>query len=144
MNSPTFALVGAVNHGKSSIAATLVERGNIAVSADPGMTQVCQRIEHHSSEVCSVGHTRVSGSTNNAGGSWCAVIRVQRTTRCASAVFLKSMRRRTSLKRNARCAKFFARSQQFCTSLIRQSRCEKFMKQRWNCSCFLDYHVLLS
>ena len=50
MNSPTFALVGAVNHGKSSIAATLVERGNIAVSADPGMTQVCQRIEHHSSE----------------------------------------------------------------------------------------------
>ena len=27
MNSPTFALVGAVNHGKSSIAATLVERG---------------------------------------------------------------------------------------------------------------------
>jgi hypothetical protein len=50
MNSPTFALVGAVNHGKSSIAATLVERGNIAVSADPGMTQVCQRIVHHSSE----------------------------------------------------------------------------------------------
>ncbi|GAH02076.1 unnamed protein product, partial [marine sediment metagenome] len=43
MNRPTFALVGAVNHGKSSIAATLVERGNIGVSADPGMTQVCQK-----------------------------------------------------------------------------------------------------
>ena len=48
MDRPTFALVGAVNHGKSSIAATLVERGNIGVSADPGMTQVCQKIEHHS------------------------------------------------------------------------------------------------
>ena len=47
---PVFALVGAVNHGKSSIAATLVEQGNIGVSADPGMTQVCQKIEHHSSE----------------------------------------------------------------------------------------------
>ncbi|MDA7994512.1 MAG: GTPase domain-containing protein, partial [Pirellulales bacterium] len=50
MTRPSFALVGAVNHGKSSIAATLVERDNIAVGADPGMTQVCQRIEHHSSE----------------------------------------------------------------------------------------------
>ena len=50
MDRPTFALVGAVNHGKSSIAATLVERGNIGVSADPGMTQVCQKIEHHSSQ----------------------------------------------------------------------------------------------
>ena len=50
MDRPTFALVGAVNHGKSSIAATLVERGNIGVSADPGMTQVCQKIEHHSGQ----------------------------------------------------------------------------------------------
>jgi predicted GTPase len=50
MNTPSFALVGAVNHGKSSIAATLVERGNIGVSADPGMTEECQKIKHHSSE----------------------------------------------------------------------------------------------
>lgn len=42
MNTPTFAIVGAVNHGKSSVAATLVEDDQIWVGRDPGMTRECQ------------------------------------------------------------------------------------------------------
>lgn len=52
MTRPAFALVGAVNHGKSSIAATLVERDDIGVSSDPGMTRVNQKLEHRAHDFC--------------------------------------------------------------------------------------------
>jgi hypothetical protein len=42
MKTPTFAIVGAVNHGKSSVAATLVEDDQIWIGRDPGMTRECQ------------------------------------------------------------------------------------------------------
>jgi hypothetical protein len=43
MSTPSFALIGAVNHGKSSIAATLAEDDQIGISADPGQTVESQR-----------------------------------------------------------------------------------------------------
>lgn len=45
MKLPTFAIVGAVNHGKSSVAATLVEDDRIWIGRDPGMTRECQPFE---------------------------------------------------------------------------------------------------
>jgi hypothetical protein len=40
---PAFAVVGAVNHGKSSVAATLAESDAVGISDFPGETIVCQR-----------------------------------------------------------------------------------------------------
>lgn len=40
---PAFAVVGAVNHGKSSVAATLAESDAVGISNFPGETVVCQR-----------------------------------------------------------------------------------------------------
>ena len=47
MNSdtPTFAVVGAVNHGKSSVVSTLAEDDKVRISAMPGETVECQRFE---------------------------------------------------------------------------------------------------
>lgn len=45
MSTPAFAIVGAVNHGKSSVAATLVEDDRIWIGRDPGMTRECQAFE---------------------------------------------------------------------------------------------------
>jgi hypothetical protein len=45
MSTPAFAIVGAVNHGKSSVAATLVEDDQIWIGRDPGMTRECQAFE---------------------------------------------------------------------------------------------------
>jgi hypothetical protein len=41
--TPTFAIVGAVNHGKSSVVSTLAEDDQVRVSATPGETVECQR-----------------------------------------------------------------------------------------------------
>ncbi|WP_119157231.1 GTPase/DUF3482 domain-containing protein [Caldimonas tepidiphila] len=41
--TPTFAVVGAVNHGKSSVISTLAENDQVRVSAMPGETVDCQR-----------------------------------------------------------------------------------------------------
>lgn len=43
--TPTFAVVGAVNHGKSSVVSTLSENDQVRVSAMPGETVECQRFE---------------------------------------------------------------------------------------------------
>jgi hypothetical protein len=43
MNPPTFAIVGAVNHGKSSVVATLAEDDRVPISDIPGETVECQR-----------------------------------------------------------------------------------------------------
>ena len=42
---PTFAVVGAVNHGKSSVVSTLSENDQVRISAMPGETVECQRFE---------------------------------------------------------------------------------------------------
>ena len=41
--TPTFAIVGAVNHGKSSVVSTLAENDQVRVSSQPGETVDCQR-----------------------------------------------------------------------------------------------------
>jgi hypothetical protein len=41
--TPTFAIVGAVNHGKSSVVSTLAEDDQVRVSSMPGETVACQR-----------------------------------------------------------------------------------------------------
>ena len=41
MNTPTFAVVGAVNPGKSSIVSTLAENDRVRVSPIPGETADC-------------------------------------------------------------------------------------------------------
>jgi hypothetical protein len=41
--TPTFAVLGAVNHGKSSVAATLAENDQVRISPMPGETVDCQR-----------------------------------------------------------------------------------------------------
>ena len=43
MSLPSFAVVGAVNHGKSSVAATLAESDAVGISDFPGETVACQR-----------------------------------------------------------------------------------------------------
>ena len=43
--TPTFAIVGAVNHGKSSVVSTLSENDQVRISAMPGETVQCQRFE---------------------------------------------------------------------------------------------------
>lgn len=43
--TPTFAIVGAVNHGKSSVVSTLAEDDQVRVSSQPGETVDCQRFE---------------------------------------------------------------------------------------------------
>lgn len=43
MSTPSFAVLGAVNHGKSSVAATLAENDRVRISAMPGETIECQR-----------------------------------------------------------------------------------------------------
>ena len=43
MSLPAFAVVGAVNHGKSSVAATLAESDTVGISDFPGETVQCQR-----------------------------------------------------------------------------------------------------
>lgn len=40
---PTFAIVGAVNHGKSSVVSTLAEDDDVRISAMPGETVECQK-----------------------------------------------------------------------------------------------------
>ncbi len=40
---PTFAIVGAVNHGKSSVVSTLAENDQVRISSMPGETVACQR-----------------------------------------------------------------------------------------------------
>lgn len=40
---PTFAVVGAVNHGKSSVVSTLAENDQVRISSMPGETVTCQR-----------------------------------------------------------------------------------------------------
>jgi hypothetical protein len=42
-NTPTFATVGAVNHGKSSVVSTLAENDQVRISSMPGETVECQR-----------------------------------------------------------------------------------------------------
>ena len=42
-DTPTFAVLGAVNHGKSSVAATLAENDQVRISRMPGETVECQR-----------------------------------------------------------------------------------------------------
>src|SRR5829696_8951592 len=41
--TPTFAIVGAVNHGKSSVVSTLAENDRVRISSMPGETVECQR-----------------------------------------------------------------------------------------------------
>ncbi|MES2572467.1 MAG: GTPase/DUF3482 domain-containing protein, partial [Verrucomicrobiota bacterium] len=41
--TPTFAIVGAVNHGKSSVVSTLAEDDQVKISSMPGETVECQR-----------------------------------------------------------------------------------------------------
>ncbi len=41
-DTPTFAIVGAVNHGKSSVVSTLAEQDQVRISAMPGETVECQ------------------------------------------------------------------------------------------------------
>ncbi len=43
--TPTFAVVGAVNHGKSSVVSTLSENDQVRISSMPGETVECQRFE---------------------------------------------------------------------------------------------------
>jgi hypothetical protein len=43
MSTPTFVIVGAVNHGKSSVVSTLAENDAVRISAMPGETVECQR-----------------------------------------------------------------------------------------------------
>ena len=43
MSTPTFAIVGAVNHGKSSVVSTLAENDQVRISPMPGETVECQR-----------------------------------------------------------------------------------------------------
>ncbi len=43
--TPTFAVVGAVNHGKSSVVSTLSENDQVRISSMPGETVRCQRFE---------------------------------------------------------------------------------------------------
>ncbi|MGE3309635.1 MAG: GTPase/DUF3482 domain-containing protein [Limisphaerales bacterium] len=43
--TPTFAVVGAVNHGKSSVVSTLSENDQVRISSMPGETAECQRFE---------------------------------------------------------------------------------------------------
>ena len=43
--TPTFAIVGEVNHGKSSVVSTLSENDQVRISAMPGETVQCQRFE---------------------------------------------------------------------------------------------------
>ncbi len=45
--TPTFAIVGAVNHGKSSVVSTLAENDRVHVSSMPGETVECQRFWLH-------------------------------------------------------------------------------------------------
>ena len=45
MITPSFAIVGAVNHGKSSVAATLVEDDQVWIGPEPGLTRECQAFE---------------------------------------------------------------------------------------------------
>ncbi len=45
--TPTFAIVGAVNHGKSSVVSTLAENDQVHVSSMPGETVECQRFWLH-------------------------------------------------------------------------------------------------
>ena len=40
---PTFAIVGAVNHGKSSVVSALAETIEVRISSMPGETVSCQR-----------------------------------------------------------------------------------------------------
>ena len=40
---PTFAIVGAVNHGKSSVVSALAENDEVRISSMPGETVSCQR-----------------------------------------------------------------------------------------------------
>jgi hypothetical protein len=42
-STPTFAVVGAVNHGKSSVVSTLAEDDQVRISAMPGETVECRR-----------------------------------------------------------------------------------------------------
>ena len=51
MSTPSFALIGAVNHGKSSIAATLAEDDQIGISGDPGQTVESQRFDCRGAEL---------------------------------------------------------------------------------------------
>lgn len=51
MTTPAFTLIGAVNHGKSSIAATLVEDDQIGISGDPGQTVESQRFDCRGGEL---------------------------------------------------------------------------------------------
>lgn len=44
-DTPTFAIVGAVNHGKSSVVSTLSENDMVPISAMPGETVECRRFE---------------------------------------------------------------------------------------------------
>ncbi len=44
---PTFAIVGAVNHGKSSVVSTLAENDQVRISSQPGETVECQRFALH-------------------------------------------------------------------------------------------------
>ena len=46
-STPTFAIVGAVNHGKSSVVSTLAEDDQVRVSSMPGETVQCQRFWLH-------------------------------------------------------------------------------------------------
>ena len=41
--TPTFAIVGAVNHGKSSVVSTLAENDQVRISPMPGETVECRR-----------------------------------------------------------------------------------------------------
>lgn len=43
VTTPTFAIVGAVNHGKSSVVSTLAENDQVRISSQPGETIECQR-----------------------------------------------------------------------------------------------------
>lgn len=43
MKTPTFATLGAVNHGKSSVVSTLAENDQVRISQMPGETVECQR-----------------------------------------------------------------------------------------------------
>ena len=45
--TPTFAIVGAVNHGKSSVVSTLAENDQVRISSQPGETVECQRFALH-------------------------------------------------------------------------------------------------
>jgi hypothetical protein len=44
-DTPTFAIVGAVNHGKSSVVSTLAEDDQVRISSMPGETVECRRFQ---------------------------------------------------------------------------------------------------